>query len=63
MQIMDEKSLIKKYQKEITSLKEELDLLKRGMSDRGQVLNMGDGQEDIDNLRQQVCATGQDLAI
>lgn len=52
--IMDEKSLIKKYQKEITSLKEELDLLKRGMSDKGQVLNMGDGQEDIDNLRQQL---------
>ncbi|KAI5068078.1 hypothetical protein GOP47_0016423 [Adiantum capillus-veneris] len=52
--IMDEKSLIKKYQKEIVSLKEELDLLKRDMIDKGQVLSVGDGQEDILNLRQQL---------
>lgn len=30
-QIIDEKSLIKKYQKEISTLKEELDQLKKGM--------------------------------
>ncbi|MCO5569176.1 hypothetical protein L7F22_022886 [Adiantum nelumboides] len=52
--IMDEKSLIKKYQKEILSLKEELDLVKRGMIDNGQVFSVGDGQEDILNLRQQL---------
>jgi hypothetical protein len=31
LQIMDEKSLIKKYQNEICQLKEELDQLKRGI--------------------------------
>lgn len=31
LQIMDEKSLIKKYQNEIRQLKEELDQLKRGV--------------------------------
>lgn len=30
-QIIDEKSLIKKYQREISCLKEELDQLRRGM--------------------------------
>lgn len=30
-QIIDEKSLIKKYQKEISTLKQELDQLKKGM--------------------------------
>lgn len=46
-QIIDEKSLIKKYQKEISSLKEELDQLKRGML-------VGVSHEDIIVLRQQV---------
>lgn len=52
--IMDEKSLIKKYQKEITTLKEELDHLKRGMINKGQVVGADGGQEDILNLRQQL---------
>lgn len=48
-QIIDEKSLIKKYQKEITSLKQELDQLRRGMIG-------GASQEEIMSLRQQVCS-------
>ena len=46
-QIIDEKSLIKKYQKEISSLKEELDQLKRGVL-------AGVSHEDIIVLKQQV---------
>lgn len=46
-QIIDEKSLIKKYQKEISSLKEELDQLKRGML-------AGVSHEEVIVLRQQV---------
>lgn len=46
-QIIDEKSLIKKYQREISSLKQELDLLKKGML-------VGVNHEEIMNLRQQV---------
>lgn len=46
-QIIDEKSLIKKYQREISSLKQELDQLRRGMIG-------GASQEEIMILRQQV---------
>ncbi|XP_047971587.1 kinesin-like protein KIN-7D, mitochondrial [Salvia hispanica] len=45
--IIDEKSLIKKYQREISSLKEELDQLKRGMLE-------GVSHEDIIVLKQQL---------
>ncbi|XP_022146181.1 kinesin-like protein KIN-7D, mitochondrial [Momordica charantia] len=45
--IIDEKSLIKKYQKEISSLKQELDLLKKGML-------VGVNHEEIMNLKQQL---------
>lgn len=48
-QIIDEKSLIKKYQKEISSLKQELDQLRRGMIG-------GASREEILSLRQQVCS-------
>lgn len=47
MQIIDEKSLIKKYQREILMLKEELDQLKRGMI-------TGVNHEEIISLRQKV---------
>ncbi|WVZ59574.1 hypothetical protein U9M48_009695 [Paspalum notatum var. saurae] len=45
--IIDEKSLIKKYQREISSLKQELDQLRRGMIG-------GASQEEIMSLRQQL---------
>lgn len=45
--IIDEKSLIKKYQKEISSLKQELDQLRRGMIG-------GASHEEIMTLRQQL---------
>ncbi|GMH02785.1 hypothetical protein Nepgr_004624 [Nepenthes gracilis] len=45
--IIDEKSLIKKYQREISSLKQELDQLKRGML-------VGVSHEEIMSLRQQL---------
>ncbi|XP_023772910.1 kinesin-like protein KIN-7C, mitochondrial isoform X1 [Lactuca sativa] len=45
--IIDEKSLIKKYQKEISSLKEELQQLKRGMG-------MAPNQEDLVNMKLQL---------
>ncbi|GAB4846218.1 Kinesin-like protein KIN-7D, mitochondrial [Ancistrocladus abbreviatus] len=48
--IVDEKSLIKKYQREISSLKQELDQLKRGML-------AGISHEEIMSLRQQVALT------
>ncbi|KAL5985813.1 Kinesin-like protein KIN-7D, mitochondrial [Asimina triloba] len=44
--IIDEKSLIKKYQKEISSLKEELDQLKKGI--------VGVSQEELLSLKQQL---------
>lgn len=51
MQIIDEKSLIKKYQNEIRSLKEELDQLKRGII----VPHLTNkGEEDIVLLKQKV---------
>lgn len=46
-QIIDEKSLIKKYQREISCLKEELDQFKRGVV-------VGVNHEDIMVLKQQV---------
>ena len=48
MQIIDEKSLIKKYQNEIRLLKEELEQLKKGIV-------KGSGGEDIVLLKQKVC--------
>ncbi|XP_058098697.1 kinesin-like protein KIN-7D, mitochondrial [Magnolia sinica] len=45
--IIDEKSLIKKYQKEISSLKQELDQLKKGMI-------VGINHEEILSLKQQL---------
>jgi centromeric protein E len=47
-QMVDEKSLIKKYQREISSLKQELDQLRRGVIG-------GATQDEIMILRQQVC--------
>ncbi|MCD7452081.1 hypothetical protein HAX54_014921 [Datura stramonium] len=49
--IIDEKSLIKKYQREISSLKEELDLLKRGIMENQKV---GPSQDDLVNLKLQL---------
>lgn len=51
MQIIDEKSLIKKYQNEIRCLKEELEQLKRGIV---MVPQMKDGEDDIVLLKQKV---------
>jgi centromeric protein E len=47
--MVDEKSLLKKYQREISSLKQELDHLRRGMIG-------GANQDEIMILRQQVCS-------
>ena len=52
-QIIDEKSLIKKYQKEISCLKEELQQLRHGMMGNGCILPTD--QEDLVNLKLQVC--------
>ena len=52
LQILDEKSLIKKYQKEITSLKTELEQLRRGMM--GQPYAVKENSEDLAHLRKQV---------
>ncbi|CAN6440063.1 unnamed protein product [Victoria cruziana] len=49
--IMDEKSLIKKYQREISSLKQELQQLKRGMMERPYISS---NQEDLVNLKLQL---------
>ncbi|KAJ8563617.1 hypothetical protein K7X08_032069 [Anisodus acutangulus] len=49
--IIDEKSLIKKYQREISCLKEELDLLKRGIMENQKV---GPSQDDLVNLKLQL---------
>lgn len=51
---MDEKSLIKKYQKEISSLKQELHQIKRGMMENPSV--DASTQEDLVNLKLQVCS-------
>ncbi|OMP11966.1 hypothetical protein CCACVL1_00192 [Corchorus capsularis] len=50
--IMDEKSLIKKYQKEISSLKHELEQLKRGMMENPHMA--ASKQEDLVNLKLQL---------
>ncbi|KAK1375633.1 hypothetical protein POM88_031826 [Heracleum sosnowskyi] len=49
--IMDEKSLIKKYQKEISILKQDLQQLKRGMMENPLVV--APNQEDLVNLKLQ----------
>ncbi|KAI5081694.1 hypothetical protein GOP47_0001437 [Adiantum capillus-veneris] len=49
--IMDEKSLIKKYQKEIMSLKHELEQVKRGIADNTYLMG---NQEDLASLKQQL---------
>ena len=49
---MDEKSLIKKYQKEISCLKEELQQLKRGMMEKPYLV--ASDQEDLVNLKLKV---------
>lgn len=54
---MDEKSLIKKYQKEISSLKQELQQLKRGMENKSLMVPT---QEDLVNLKLQVCSSWKD---
>jgi len=51
-QIIDEKSLIKKYQNEIRCLKEELDQLKRGIVTLPQLKDVG--EDDIVLLKQKV---------
>ena len=51
---MDEKSLIKKYQKEISELKQELQQLKRGMVENPNMATSS--QEDLVTLKLQVCA-------
>ncbi|CAL5386934.1 unnamed protein product [Camellia sinensis] len=50
--IMDDKSLIKKYQKEISCLKQELQQLKRGMMENPYM--MASNQEDLVNLKLQL---------
>lgn len=52
LQIIDEKSLIKKYQNEIRSLKEELEQLKRGIVTVPQLKNTGG--DDLVVLKQKV---------
>ncbi|GAV71948.1 Kinesin domain-containing protein [Cephalotus follicularis] len=51
--IMDEKSLIKKYQKEISCLKQELQQLKRGMMENPYMATAS-SQEDLVNLKLQL---------
>ncbi|XP_062225681.1 kinesin-like protein KIN-7E, chloroplastic isoform X2 [Phragmites australis] len=50
--IIDEKSLIKKYQKEISCLKEELQQLRRGIMGNGYIIPTD--QEDLVNLKLQL---------
>ncbi|XXG87049.1 hypothetical protein AAC387_Pa11g1835 [Persea americana] len=50
--IMDEKSLIKKYQREISSLKQELQQLKRGIMERPYL--PASSQDDLVNLKLQL---------
>lgn len=52
MQIVDEKSLIKKYQNEIRTLKEELEQLKRGIIIVPQLKDIG--EDDLVLLKQKV---------
>ncbi len=53
LQILDERSLIKKYQKEISSLKSELERLKRGILQQPYVLH-ANHEHHLAHLRQQV---------
>lgn len=53
LQIIDENSLIKQYQNEIRSLKEELEQLKRGIATSAPSKDMG--EDDILLLKQKVC--------
>lgn len=53
MQIIDEKSLIKKYQHEIRQLKEELEQLKQDIVPVPQLKDVG--TDDIVLLKQKVC--------
>ena len=53
-QIIDEKSLIKKYQREISSLKLELQQLRRGIMENPSSTALST-QEDFVNLKLQVC--------
>ena len=53
MQIIDERSLIKKYQNEIRSLKEELEKLKQGIVTVGPLKDIGG--DDIVLLKKKVC--------
>lgn len=50
---MDEKSLIKKYQREIQDLKQELQQLKQGILDNPNAAVSS--KEDLVNLKLQVC--------
>lgn len=50
--IIDEKSLIKKYQREISCLKQELQQLKRGMMEKPYLIDAN--QEDLVNLKLQL---------
>jgi centromeric protein E len=51
LQIMDEKSLIKKYQKEIQILKNELEQVKKGVAENPYFT---DSHENLVSLKQQV---------
>ncbi|KAJ7965535.1 Kinesin-like protein [Quillaja saponaria] len=52
--ILDEKSLIKKYQREISNLKQELQQLKRGMMENPNMPASATSQEDLVNLKLQL---------
>jgi centromeric protein E len=53
--IIDEKSLIKKYQYEIRQLKEELEQLKQGIKPVSQLKDISGDDIDIVLLKQKVC--------
>lgn len=53
IQIIDEKSLIKKYQNEIRQLKEELEQFKQGIKPVSQLKDIS--EDDIVLLKQKVC--------
>ena len=55
LQIIDEKSLIKKYQYEIRQLKEELEQLKQGIKPVSQLKDISGDDIDIVLLKQKVC--------
>lgn len=58
LQIIDEKSLIKKYQHEIQQLKEELGQIKQGIVPIPQLNDIGT-DDDIVHLKQKVCSIRQ----